>query len=150
MASRANQVSTKIIDAVSHLDAEFSVAFRIILKAFPKLDLTPLHVSVLELLSVKEATMSEIADELLLKLPSATLVVDKLFEKNLVTRLSLKNDRRTTLIRLSNRGINLIHDLHIAKSNVAMQCLSMLTDLEREQLLNLHTKIVLRSQKNKK
>ena len=66
---------------------------------------------VLLLFITGHSRMSDIASELGVSLATATGVVDRLVERNLLIRNGDPDDRRVVLCQLSNDGENLIRDL---------------------------------------
>jgi len=76
------------------------------------LDLTMSQLKVFVLLFITgQSRMSDIASELGVSLATATGVVDRLVERNLLIRNGDPNDRRVVLCQLSNEGEKLIRDL---------------------------------------
>ena len=76
------------------------------------LDLTMSQLKVVLLLFITgHSRMSDISSELGVSLATATGVVDRLVERNLLIRNGDPDDRRVVLCQLSNDGENLIRDL---------------------------------------
>lgn len=76
--------------------------------------------------------MSDIASELGVSLATATGVVDRLVERNLLVRNGDPDDRRVVLCQLSNDGENLIRDLwHLSQKRAG----DLMTALDTPQLL---------------
>lgn len=75
--------------------------------------------SVLEQLG--EATIKELAERLQVSPPSASVMVDRLLDLNLVTREQRKRDRRTVEVRLSEAGAGALEAMNA----------EMLRDIER-------------------
>ena len=76
------------------------------------LDLTMSQLKVVLLLFISgHLRMGDIASELQVSLATATGVVDRLVERNLLIRNGDPNDRRVVLCQLSNEGEKLIRDL---------------------------------------
>ena len=83
--------------------------FRQLLPTVPKdlltLDATMPQLKIMLILYLNgPARMSDIASALDVTLPTATSLVDKLVEKNFVTRENQKNDRRVVVCHLSEAG----------------------------------------------
>ncbi len=96
-------------------------AFRELLPILPtewlRLDLTMPQLKVVLLLFMNGPTrMSEIASALDVSMATATGVVDRLVEREIVLRENQPEDRRVVLCRLSDRGEKLIGGLwHLAR-----------------------------------
>ncbi len=78
-----------------------------------------------------DSRMSAIAEALAITLPSATVIVDKLVSKELVTRETDFNDRRQVVCKLSGEGRNLVGKLWLSGK---FQMESLLDGLTREEL----------------
>ena len=110
----------------------FRELFPILPKEWLSLDLTTPQLKVVLLLFVGGATrMSVIASALGVSLATATGVVDRLVEREMVVRESDPDDRRVVLCRLSNKGEQTIIGLwHLARENARM----LLGAVERNKL----------------
>lgn len=117
-------------------DKAFRELFPILPKEWLSLDLTMPQLKVVLLLFTNgEERMSAIASALGVSLATATGVVDRLVEKDMVTREGDPNDRRVVLIRLSDKGEKLIAGLwQLARHNA--EVLLRALDQRRLQLLN--------------
>lgn len=63
-----------------------------------------LQLQAMMLISAKKITMSDIADELSVKLPTATSLINRLVKSDYVKRVMDKKDRRVTEISLTKKG----------------------------------------------
>ncbi len=63
-----------------------------------------LQLQAMMFISDKKVTMSDIADELSIKMPTATSLVNRLVKSGYAHRIMDKIDRRVTKISLTNRG----------------------------------------------
>ena len=78
-------------------------------KVWMQLDLTIAHVRVLTLLSAEsETTISEIAARLDVGKPASSILVDRLVHLGLAQRTEDTNDRRRTLVTLTDAGNELL------------------------------------------
>lgn len=113
-------------------DRAFRDLFPILPKEWLSLDLTMPQLKVVLLLFTNgPERMSTMASALGVSLATATGVVDRLVEKDMVTREGDPNDRRVVLIRLSDKGEKLIAGLwQLARHNAEV----LLRALERRQL----------------
>ena len=117
-------------------DKAFRELFPILPKEWLSLDLTMPQLKVVLLLFTNgPERMSTIASALGVSLATATGVVDRLVEKDMVTREGDPNDRRIVLIRLSGKGEKLITGLwQLARVNT--EALLKALDQRKLQLLN--------------
>ena len=107
------QKKEELIESILQLTDKL---FRHLLPILPMewlhLDLTITQLKVVLLLFITgHSRMSDIASELGVSLATATGVVDRLVERNLLIRNGDPNDRRVVLCQLSNEGEKLIRDL---------------------------------------
>jgi DNA-binding MarR family transcriptional regulator len=75
--------------------------------------------------------MSDIASELNVTLPTATVLVDRLVEKDFITREAQTDDRRVVLCKLSEKGQKAI--LGISDS-ATLRCRILLKSMDEEKL----------------
>jgi len=94
-------------------------------------------------------TMSQIAQELYIKLPTATSLVDRLVEAGYVKRISDKLDRRITKIDLTEKGKRILITTMKAKMKKMKFILDKLSTDEKKALIsimkNLHKKLEIHS-----
>ena len=117
-------------------DKAFRELFPILPKEWLSLDLTMPQLKVVLLLFTNgPERMNTMASALGVSLATATGVVDRLVEKDVVTREGDPNDRRVVLIRLSDKGEKLIAGLwQLARDNA--EVLLRALDQRQLQLLN--------------
>jgi DNA-binding MarR family transcriptional regulator len=98
-------------------DKAFRELFPILPKEWLRLDMTMPQLKVILLLFLNgPSRMSVIASELGVSLATATGVVDRLVERNIVLREGDPEDRRVVLCRLSDKGEKLISGLwHLSR-----------------------------------
>lgn len=93
-------------------DSTFRELFPMLPKEWLHLDLTMSQLKVVLLLFISgPSRMSDIASALGVSLATATGVMDRLVERDIVLRESDPKDRRVVLCRLSNKGEKLISGL---------------------------------------
>jgi len=85
--------------------------------------------------------MSDLAARLHVVPRSATTVVDALEEAGLIERRPDPEDRRSTLVHLTARGRERVHELRAARIEAGDELLSPLTEAERAQLRTLLEKL---------
>ena len=94
-------------------------------------------------------TMSHLAQELYIKLPTASSLVDRLIEAGYVTRISDKLDRRITKIDLTEKGKQILTITMKAKMKKMKFILDKLTADEKQSLVSimesLHKKLEMHS-----
>ncbi len=86
-------------------------------------------------------TMSELALKIRLTVSSATLIVDRLVDKGLITRERSTEDRRVVRVALTDEGAGLYRFLEEAILGLGRAMLSVLDEREQDQLLSLYRKI---------
>jgi len=107
------QKKEEIIESILQLtDKLFRQLLPILPMEWIHLDLTMSQLKVVLLLFITgHSRMSDIASELGVSLATATGVVDRLVERNLLVRNGDPDDRRVVLCELSNDGEKIIRDL---------------------------------------
>ena len=85
--------------------------------------------------------MSEIADHLSLAVSSTTSVVDKLVEKNVVSRDRFEEDRRIVQVALTGSGMELYAVAREGRMNVGRGMLGTLSEEEQDALIGLFRKM---------
>ena len=127
----------ELVESVLELgEKAFRDLFPILPKEWLSLDLTMPQLKVVLLLFLNgPERMGTIASALGVSLATATGVVDRLVEKDMVTREGDPNDRRIVLIRLSDQGEKMITGLwQLARGNAEL--LLKMLDQRKLQLLN--------------
>ncbi len=111
MAKKQNK--EEIIESILQLtDKLFRQLLPILPMEWIHLDLTMSQLKIVLLLFITgHSRMSDIASELGVSLATATGVVDRLVERNLLVRNGDPDDRRVVLCELSNDGEKIIRDL---------------------------------------
>ena len=94
-------------------------------------------------------TMGKIAQELYIKLPTASSLVDRLIEVGYVKRISDKLDRRITKIDLTEKGKQILTSAMKIKMKKMEFILNKLSTSEKKSLMsiikNLHKKLEIHS-----
>jgi DNA-binding MarR family transcriptional regulator len=85
--------------------------------------------------------MSELALKIRLTVSSATLIVDRLVEKGLITRERSVEDRRVVRVALTGEGAGLYRVVEETILGLGRAMLSVLDEREQDQLLSLYRKI---------
>lgn len=83
------------------------------------------------------ATLSDLASEIGLTLPSMSKLVDGLVERKLVTRQSNPTDRRCVTLALTSRGDALLQDARAATRAHLADVLSSLSPAERASVVQV-------------
>jgi DNA-binding MarR family transcriptional regulator len=96
------------------------------------------------LVSIKKGnvSMSEIAHKFNIELPSATSLINKLYEMKLVKRYTDEKDRRLVNLSLTKKGNGMLNGLMKKKLEHAKQMLSYLSKEDKKQLFLIIQKIV--------
>lgn len=88
-----------------------------------------------------ECTMSELATKIKLTVSSATLIVDKLVDKELVSRHRSLDDRRVVRVALTEEGAGLYHAVEETILGLGRAMLEALEKSEQDNLLGLFRKM---------
>jgi DNA-binding MarR family transcriptional regulator len=143
-----DEVVDRILQGISDI---FREVLPLAHKELLEMDLTAPQLKVVLLLYLYGPTrMSELAGSLGVTLATATGIVDRLVERELVTRENQLNDRRVVMCRLSENGLDMTDRLWKTSREKARQLLSGM-DLSRLHLIDeaLGTMIAIGSGKNK-
>jgi DNA-binding MarR family transcriptional regulator len=112
-------------------------------ETFKEIGITPQQYNVLRILKgkfPKVSTAGEIKEVMLDKTPDLTRLLDRLLEKEYITRTICGDNRRKIDVLITDKGLNLLEKSYPkVKSN--QQLLNKLTEQEAEQLSNLLDKI---------
>jgi len=103
------------------------------------------HLSILQIQTLiflkqnkdKKVTMSDIAQYFHIELPSATSLLNKLYEQKLVDRLSDDKDRRLVIIVLTDIGRTLVEQAMSQRRKKLEKTLSYLSEKEKNDLLGI-------------
>jgi DNA-binding MarR family transcriptional regulator len=108
---------------------------------FKELTLTKMHY--LETIStLNNPNLTELAITMKLTKPTVTVLVDKLIEKELVTKVQSDADRRSTHLHLTEKG-KLINQMHqYAHRRIVEEICKKITNDETVQLMMLLEKIM--------
>lgn len=87
------------------------------------------------------SSMSEIAQKIRLTVSSATLIIDRLVDRGLVSRHRSLDDRRVVRVALTPEGAELHRIMFESLVRFGQAMLSALDDREQEQLLALYRKV---------
>jgi DNA-binding MarR family transcriptional regulator len=111
--------------------------------------LTILQLYALIFISKQESvTMTEVAKQFKITLPTATALSDKLFKSNLIARQNDSSDRRIVKLVLTKKGKDLLAQAMSHRSAKINKMLSYLHQEEKEQLLHIMQTLVQAIQKN--
>ncbi|HUI09990.1 MAG TPA: MarR family transcriptional regulator [Bacteroidota bacterium] len=86
-------------------------------------------------------TMSELAQKIKLTVSSATLIIDRLVDRGLVSRHRSLEDRRVVRVALTSEGAEIHGIMFATLVRFGKAMLGALDDREQEQLLALYRKI---------
>ena len=102
-----------------------------------------IHLSILQIQTLfflsknKKVSMSDIAGYFRIELPSATSLLDKLYDQKLVIRNTDKNDRRLVMITLTEKGKKLLKEAMCERKEKLEKILSYLSVKERSDLSSI-------------
>ena len=126
-------------ERISHLSVRVAHNMRvaaIVQSAFP--GLTPSQLQILSLIDEAdeiEVSMSRIARELAVTMPSVTGLVDQLSRRGLVSRRHDDRDRRRVLVSLTDEGRNALADVWELIVDLLARLLERIPEEERERLV---------------
>ena len=101
------------------------------------------HLSILQIQTLiflnknEKVSMSDIAQHFLIELPSATSLINKLADQDLVKRLEAEHDRRLVMITLTKAGKNLLEKAMSQRQKKLKKILSYLSAKEKQDLLSI-------------
>ncbi len=101
------------------------------------------HLSILQIQALvfvkfqKRVSMSDIADNFHIELPSATSLLKKLSEQKLVEREEDRKDRRIVLVKLTEKGRALLEEALKERRKKLEKVLSYLSEKERRELMSI-------------
>jgi DNA-binding MarR family transcriptional regulator len=101
------------------------------------------HLSILQIQALiflsqnKKVSMTDIAKQFNIELPSATSLLNKLYDQKLVERKTETSDRRLVIIVLTESGKKLLEQAVKARKEKVEKILSYLSDTEKKDLLNI-------------
>lgn len=102
-----------------------------------------IHLSILQIQALiflnksKRASMGDIADYFHIELPSATSLLNKLYDMKLVKRHEDPEDRRIVLITLTKSGETLLKEAMCVRKKKLEKILLYLSEKQKQDLLNI-------------
>ncbi|WKB51777.1 MarR family winged helix-turn-helix transcriptional regulator [Eleftheria terrae] len=106
------------------------------------LQLRPVEFSLLMLIGHNDnVTQKRLSQALSVSAPNITIVIDRLVERDLVSRTRSESDRRAQHIRLTRKGSSLARKAHELSLEVERELLGGLSEAERGMLLELLEKV---------
>lgn len=101
------------------------------------------HVTMLQfealscILKMRKAHMGDIAEHFSTTMPTATSLIDKLIETDLVKRKNDRDDRRVVEIKLTYKGKQLLKDMARQRENKISHLLSFISKKDKLELLRI-------------
>lgn len=106
------------------------------------MDMSKPEIMALEsILKYHDLKMSELAINLHISFSAATKIIDRLIEKNMVTRERKNDDRRIVKVMLTEKGRKMVLAYQKQKTETFERLLGMLTAEEQEHLIAIMEKI---------
>lgn len=111
------------------------------------------HLSVVQIQTLffldsrQKVTMSDLAQHFLIELPSATSLINKLCDQDLVKRYEDKQDRRLVMVTLTQAGKSLLQLALQERKKKLEKLLSYLSTKEKQDLLSIFKTLANRLQK---
>lgn len=81
-----------------------------------------------------EMPMSRLADLLDVSMSNATGIVDRMEERGLVERVRVPDDRRLVLVRVTDRGREILSEIEVFRDEMLTRVLDLLDDTQLERL----------------
>lgn len=101
------------------------------------------HFEIIMYLAQKgKVTMKDISTWLNITPPSASVLVDVLVKKNLVSRIQSNKDRRTVHIIINKEAYKLMTEIHKKKMSLFKKILSKLSSEDKEDLVRILNKCI--------
>lgn len=91
--------------------------------------------------SPEGVSLKKLADRMLMHPSAASILVEKMVSKGLMERAENPKDRRTVLIRISNKGREIISNVHNHLLSEVGKLAARLSDEEQDQLIRIAAKI---------
>ncbi|WP_282033357.1 MarR family winged helix-turn-helix transcriptional regulator [Metabacillus indicus] len=111
-------------------------------KQITSFGLNPTEFAVLELLYHKgDQPLQQIGGKILLASGSITYVVDKLEQKQLLTRKACEKDRRVTFAQITENGKQLIERIFPAHQEGLNEIVGILSEEEKQTVIDLMKKV---------
>ena len=88
-----------------------------------------------------ETTVTELSKQLNISKPSVTGIISRFVDKQIVVKVSLMSDRRSYLIKLSEKGMNIQRKYQRLQDEVFNKITNVITHQEMQTLLKLTSKI---------
>lgn len=96
------------------------------------------HIDVMSYVAEKgNPSMKEVANHLKIAPPSATVIIEAMQKKNLITRVVSDKDRRTIRIALTPKAWKFFRSFHKRKLDILTKMLSKLQDTEKKQFIKI-------------
>jgi len=112
-------------------------------------DLTMLQIETLFFLNTEsQSTMAEIAQQLQISKPTATIHLERLVQLGLATRKNQSDDRRLVMIELTPKGKKLLASKLKARKVHTKKLLNCLSEKEKETILKIFTRLLTHLEKN--
>jgi DNA-binding MarR family transcriptional regulator len=136
---KSNKFEDNYHKAVININYTYSWLHNLLRNNFEKHNLTPQQFNVLRILRgqyPKPATINLLKERMLDKMSDASRIVDRLVQKQLVTRCTSNKDRRAVDIRISETGLEILSILDVEfkasdmlSNNLTEEEAGMLSDL---------------------
>jgi DNA-binding MarR family transcriptional regulator len=106
------------------------------------LQLRPVEFTILMLIANNEnVTQKQLSQALAVSAPNITILLDRLAERELVTRVRNETDRRSQHVLLTRKGATLARKAHEVSLTMEQEVLKHLSDAERAMLIELLQKV---------
>ena len=106
------------------------------------LQLRPVEFTILMLIANNEnVTQKQLSQALAVSAPNITILLDRLAERELITRVRSETDRRSQHVLLTRKGATLARKAHEVSLTMEQEVLKQLSDAERAMLIELLQKV---------
>ena len=104
--------------------------------------LSPVEFTILQLVAHnRDATQKQLSQALAVSAPNVTTLVDRMAERELLTRVRNETDRRSQQVRLTRKGAALVREVREISLTMERDLLKHLSEAERGILIELLQKV---------
>ncbi len=131
-----------LIHQLDYLVSSVGKHFTNVRRAFRDFDVKGPEYFLIRLLSIEGTqSVSDIASHLALTQATASNIINSAEQKGLVEKVKDPDDRRITLINLTDDGVNLLSEVKKARLERSKKILRQLTTEELEELVRIFSKL---------
>ena len=134
-----------LVEAEAILDRFVEGLFRLMLehhqRNIAEMEVTLPQAQALKLLHGAPLSTSRLAEALGISAPAVSQLTDRLVRKQLIERRTVETDRRSVMVGLTKRGMQIIEDFRQRRNQVFGEALSRVSDRDRIEIIEALAKI---------